>query len=79
MDSMRDTITSLSPRSQRIRWRKWSPEQNHIKGKESNAEKKVHNTKECVPNTGGSHYQRKNNYTLPITNKIAFRKIGKVT
>lgn len=53
MDSRRDTITSLSPRSQRILWRKWSPEQNYIKGKESNTEKKVYDIKERVSNADG--------------------------
>lgn len=49
----------------------------YIKGEESNAEKKVCDVKKCVPNTEGSHQQRKINYTSPIKDKITSNRIYK--
>lgn len=51
----------------------------YMKGEESNIEKMVHNVKERVPNVEDSHHKRNNNYTSPINDKTAFKRVGEAT
>lgn len=51
----------------------------YIKGEGSNIEKKVWDVEERVPNSEGSHNQRKSNYTSPIKDNTTFKRKWKTT
>lgn len=48
----------------------------YIKGQESNVEKKAHDFKDRVPDTGSSHPSRKNSYISSVKDKSMFKKVG---
>lgn len=51
----------------------------YTEGEERNTKKKASSVKEHVSNSKSSHPHKKSNYTSPIKEDIAFKKVDKVT